>query len=404
MMFYQQTGIKLGHRWDYDNNDVKSRKQQIEEFIFYRKKFEKSQRAKAAISGKSEAQKFLEGKLEQVDLDEDMFDPRKMQQHIEQDRANKRGKKLDESVKLKICDLGNGCWTHYHFSSTIQTRQYRSPEVIIGAEYNTTADIWSLGCMLFEMATGDVLFQPRNSSNKKYTEDDDHIAQMIELLGPIPKSVALQGKKFRKMFDKTNQLRNLKGLNYWPLHRVLHEKYKFKLEDAVEFAEFLHPMLCWDPEKRASAQHLLDHPWFKAEASYDTRMTKDEIEKMYVQLEDNRKFNKPHDDIFFNETEVKIENSVLVASDAECHEGDDELSTMSMSDDGGFFSSDDEPCKPQKKHPAWRKADEPIYLKRDIAEGCTFNNSFTGPYPEETDHLHIDKGPNPQFGFLRNLK
>lgn len=35
------------------------------------------------------------------------------------------------------------------------------------------------------------------------------------------------------------------------------------------------------------------------------------------------------------------------------------------------------------------------FIKRDIAEGRTFNNSFTGPYPEETDHLHIDKGANP---------
>ena len=38
---------------------------------------------------------------------------------------------------------------------------------------------------------------------------------------------------------------------------------------------------------------------------------------------------------------------------------------------------------------------EPIHIQRDIAEGRAFNNSFTGPYPEETDHLHNDKGPNP---------
>jgi serine/threonine-protein kinase SRPK3 len=36
---------------------------------------------------------------------------------------------LDENLKLKIVDLGNGCWTHHHFSTEIQTRQYRSPEV-----------------------------------------------------------------------------------------------------------------------------------------------------------------------------------------------------------------------------------------------------------------------------------
>ena len=34
---------------------------------------------------------------------------------------------------------------------------------------------------------------------------------------------------------------------------------------------------------------------------------------------------------------------------------------------------------------------------RDIAEGKNLNNSFVGPYPENWDHLHVDKGPNPQF-------
>lgn len=34
---------------------------------------------------------------------------------------------------------------------------------------------------------------------------------------------------------------------------------------------------------------------------------------------------------------------------------------------------------------------------RDIAEGKNLNNSFVGPYPENWDHLHNDKGPNPQF-------
>jgi serine/threonine-protein kinase SRPK3 len=36
---------------------------------------------------------------------------------------------LTEDVKIKIADLGNGCWKHHHFSTEIQTRQYRSPEV-----------------------------------------------------------------------------------------------------------------------------------------------------------------------------------------------------------------------------------------------------------------------------------
>lgn len=42
----------------------------------------------------------------------------------------KRGPGIDENVRLKIVDLGNACWINHHFSTEIQTRQYRSPEVI----------------------------------------------------------------------------------------------------------------------------------------------------------------------------------------------------------------------------------------------------------------------------------
>jgi len=92
---------------------------------------------------------------------------KKNEQTVEEMKAeyaelhNKRGRKIDETVMVKICDMGNGCWTHHHFTPEIQTRQYRSPEVIIGADYNTSADVWSFACTIFEMVTGDFLFEPR---------------------------------------------------------------------------------------------------------------------------------------------------------------------------------------------------------------------------------------------------
>ena len=76
--------------------------------------------------------------------------------------------------KLKIADLGNACWTHHHFQPEIQTRQYRSPEVILGIYYNETADIWSFACMINEMLTGDFLFAPQK--NEAYSKSDDHLA------------------------------------------------------------------------------------------------------------------------------------------------------------------------------------------------------------------------------------
>ena len=103
---------------------------------------------------------------------------------------------------IKIVDLGNACWTYKHFASDIQTRQYRCPEVIVGAKYDTSADIWSLACLIFELATGDLLFDPRASETDDYDRDEDHLAQMYELLGKIPKKVALSGKYSKNFFNK----------------------------------------------------------------------------------------------------------------------------------------------------------------------------------------------------------
>ena len=50
----------------------------------------------------------------------------------------RRGPEVDSSIKVKICDIGNACWFNHHFSTIIQTRQYRSPEVILGINYNET--------------------------------------------------------------------------------------------------------------------------------------------------------------------------------------------------------------------------------------------------------------------------
>ena len=87
-------------------------------------------------------------------------------------------------LKVKIADLGNACWETHHYTDDIQTRQYRSLEVILGSGYGTPADIWSTACMAFELATGDFLFEPHPGAS--YSKDEDHLAHIIELLGDIP--------------------------------------------------------------------------------------------------------------------------------------------------------------------------------------------------------------------------
>ncbi|KAL5518148.1 hypothetical protein EMCRGX_G003833 [Ephydatia muelleri] len=164
-----------------------------------------------------------------------------------------------ESIDVKIADLGNACWIDRHFTDDIQTRQYRCLEVIIGAQYGPPADIWSVACMTFELATGDYLFEPH--SGHGYSRDEDHIAHVIELLGPIPKHIALGGKYSREFFNKRGDLRHILQLQPWNLYSVLTEKYHWSSGDAEGLASFLTPMLAYSPQSRATAEQCLGHPW-----------------------------------------------------------------------------------------------------------------------------------------------
>ncbi|XP_055078858.1 LOW QUALITY PROTEIN: SRSF protein kinase 1a [Periophthalmus magnuspinnatus] len=164
-----------------------------------------------------------------------------------------------DKIRVKIADLGNACWVNKHFTEDIQTRQYRSLEVLIGAGYSTPADIWSTACMAFELATGDYLFEPR--SGEDYSRDEDHLALMIELLGKIPRHYALSGKYSQEYFNKRGDLKHITKLKPWGLLEVLVDKYEWPREEAESFTDFLLPMLELIPEKRATAAECLRHPW-----------------------------------------------------------------------------------------------------------------------------------------------
>jgi serine/threonine-protein kinase SRPK3 len=63
---------------------------------------------------------------------------------------------IGEIISVKIADLGNACWVGHHFTNDIQTRQYRSPEVILGAKWGASTDVWSMACMVCEGSANSV--------------------------------------------------------------------------------------------------------------------------------------------------------------------------------------------------------------------------------------------------------
>ncbi|KAL4804068.1 kinase-like domain-containing protein [Aspergillus unguis] len=164
-------------------------------------------------------------------------------------------------ISVKIADLGNACWVGHHFTNDIQTRQYRSPEVILGSKWGASTDVWSMACMVFELITGDYLFDPQ--SGTRYGKDDDHIAQVIELLGPFPKSLCLSGRWSQEIFNRKGELRNIHRLRHWSLPDVLREKYHFTVSQGIAISDFLLPMLEVLPERRANAGGMASHAWMK---------------------------------------------------------------------------------------------------------------------------------------------
>ena len=316
------------------------------------------------------------------EVSEDLRDPHNPAEPQEPKVSNK-GPKIDENVELKICDLGNGCWTHHHFSSEIQTRQYRSPETIIGLNYGTSADIWSFACMIFELITGDFLFEPRKGHN--FDKDDDHLAQMMEILGKMPKNMAFSGRLAKRFFDKTGHLLKIRGLQHWPLKKVLMEKYRFVESEAESLADFLLPMLEWYPEKRATAKEMLEHPWLNMPANYDYLLSERDYQVMMLK---NKLTQEPS-------VEDNKEMSELGESDIDLFNADfeDNNSTMSDEDDDGeFFTVIDTKTIAKKDY---YSEDEDIDTR--LPGPNYLHNSFTGPYPEDMNRSYVDKGPNPQF-------
>lgn len=105
--------------------------------------------------------------------------------------------------------------------------------------------------MLFEMLTGEFLFDPKKDNNFKKSED--HLALMQELLNKFPKKYSTIGTNSTRYADDQGNLKNIKSLNFMGLKDLLTHFHKVKESESKALAEFLMPMLEIYPEKRATA-------------------------------------------------------------------------------------------------------------------------------------------------------
>ncbi|XP_039626620.1 dual specificity tyrosine-phosphorylation-regulated kinase 1B isoform X1 [Polypterus senegalus] len=185
---------------------------------------------------------------------------------------------------IKIVDFGSSCQLGQRIYQYIQSRFYRSPEVLLGMPYDLAIDMWSLGCILVEMHTGEPLFSGSN--------EVDQMNKIVEVLGVPPSHMLDQAPKARKYFDKLSdglwtvkKNKDIKKVLYpspseykLPATRRLHEILGVETGgpggrrageqghapcDYLKFKDLILRMLDYDPKTRITPFYALQHNFFK---------------------------------------------------------------------------------------------------------------------------------------------
>ncbi|XP_038679865.1 uncharacterized protein LOC119981004 [Tripterygium wilfordii] len=157
--------------------------------------------------------------------------------------------------EVKVIDLGSSCFETDHLCPYVQSRSYRAPEVILGLPYDKKIDIWSLGCILSELCTGNVLFQNDSPATL--------LARVIGIIGPIDQSMLAKGRDTYKYFTKNHMLyernQETNRLEYL-IPKKTSLRHRLPMGDQ-EFIDFVSHILEINPKKRPSASEALKHPW-----------------------------------------------------------------------------------------------------------------------------------------------
>ena len=186
-----------------------------------------------------------------------------------------------------MIDFGSSSFVTDRQSSYIQSRSYRAPEVILGLPYGGKIDIWSLGCVLAEMYTGEVTFQN--------VSEVSMLSRIEAVCGPFPRHMIAKGRNCHRIFTDSGLIYEKVSVKdaresgsrsgsdddveedlfdvYQPKMTTIAARLGFdadfldrpKLSEGDEqralFIDFISKMLTIDPDLRPSAADALQHPW-----------------------------------------------------------------------------------------------------------------------------------------------
>ena len=130
------------------------------------------------------------------------------------------------------------------YTEYVSTRYYRAPECILkSTNYNSPVDIWGLACIMAEMYLHP---QPLFFGNN----EKEVLFKICSIMGTPTHSVWSEG--LQQASKVGIRFPNCQGMN---LAQVIPQA-------SADAIDLLYQMLKWDPNKRATAHHLLQHPFF----------------------------------------------------------------------------------------------------------------------------------------------
>ena len=157
--------------------------------------------------------------------------------------------------KVQIIDFGSACFVNDKLHRYVQSRFYRAPEVILGLKYSTHVDMWSFGCIIYELRTGKPLFNGNN--------EFEQILLFVETLGLPPSDLLKRARDKRKFFDEDDRLKTGKlssGRTIVPGERSIRTLLKGEDDD---FIDLICRCLTWVPEERIKPRNCIAHQFFK---------------------------------------------------------------------------------------------------------------------------------------------